>query len=27
MATLQVRIWRGTESGDFQDFEVPREES
>ncbi len=27
MGTLKVRIWRGTESGDFQDFEVPREES
>jgi fumarate reductase iron-sulfur subunit len=27
MGTLRVRIWRGTESGDFQDFEVPREES
>ena len=27
MTTLKVRIWRGTESGDFQDFEVPREES
>lgn len=21
--TLKVRVWRGTESGDFQDFEVP----
>ena len=27
MTTLKVRIWRGTESGGFQDFEVPREES
>ena len=27
MTSLKVRIWRGTESGDFQDFEVPREES
>jgi fumarate reductase iron-sulfur subunit len=27
MGVLKVRIWRGTESGDFQDFEVPREES
>jgi len=27
MGALKVRIWRGTESGDFQDFEVPREES
>jgi fumarate reductase iron-sulfur subunit len=27
MTSLNVRIWRGTESGDFQDYEVPREES
>lgn len=27
MEKLQVRIWRGTESGAFQDFEVPREAS
>ena len=27
MANLQVRIWRGTESGQFQDYEVPRLES
>ncbi len=27
MATLQVRVWRGTESGHFQTFEVPRLES
>ena len=27
METLQVRIWRGGEQGDFQDFEVPRQES
>jgi fumarate reductase iron-sulfur subunit len=27
MTSLSVRIWRGTESGDFQDYEVPREES
>ena len=27
METLQVRIWRGTEEGNFQDFEVPRQES
>jgi fumarate reductase iron-sulfur subunit len=27
VTTLKVRIWRGTESGGFQDFEVPREES
>ena len=27
MNTLQVRIWRGTETGGFQDFEVPRQES
>ena len=27
MDTLNVRIWRGTESGKFQDYEVPRQES
>ncbi|MDH5536099.1 MAG: succinate dehydrogenase/fumarate reductase iron-sulfur subunit [Betaproteobacteria bacterium] len=27
MSTLKVRIWRGGEDGDFQDFEVPRQES
>ena len=27
MANLQVRIWRGTESGAFRDYEVPREAS
>ena len=27
MTTLQVRIWRGTESGEYRDYEVPREES
>ena len=27
MSTLQVKIWRGTESGQFQDYEVPRLES
>jgi fumarate reductase iron-sulfur subunit len=27
VTTLKVRIWRGTESGGFEDFEVPREES
>jgi fumarate reductase iron-sulfur subunit len=27
MTSLKVRIWRGTESGDFRDYEVPREES
>ncbi len=25
--TLSVRVWRGGESGYFQDFEVPRLES
>ncbi len=25
--TLQVRVWRGTEAGEFQQFEVPRLES
>ena len=25
--TLSVRVWRGTESGHFQSFEVPRQES
>ena len=27
MGTLQVRVWRGTEQGQFQMFEVPRGES
>ena len=27
MADLQVRIWRGTESGGFQEYQVPRLES
>jgi fumarate reductase iron-sulfur subunit len=27
MRTLQVSVWRGTESGHFQQFEVPRQES
>ena len=27
MSTLQVRVWRGGESGHFQEFEVPRLES
>src|SRR5436190_6827003 len=27
MSTLQVRVWRGSESGDYQRFEVPRHES
>ena len=27
MPTLQVRVWRGAESGRFQEFEVPRLES
>ena len=27
MSTLQVRVWRGTEQGAFQVFEVPRRES
>src|SRR5436190_18140207 len=27
MSTLQVRVWRGSESGDYQRFEVPRLES
>ena len=27
MSTLQVRVWRGTESGAFQEYEVPRLES
>ena len=27
MSTLQVRVWRGSEEGHFQDFEVPRAES
>jgi fumarate reductase iron-sulfur subunit len=27
MDNLKVRIWRGAEAGDFQDFEVPRQES
>lgn len=27
MRTLQVSVWRGTESGHFQQFEVPRRES
>ena len=27
MSTLQVSVWRGTESGRFQSFEVPRHES
>jgi fumarate reductase iron-sulfur subunit len=27
MNTLNVKVWRGTESGRFQDFEVPRLES
>ena len=27
MSTLQVRVWRGQESGRFQAFEVPRRES
>jgi fumarate reductase iron-sulfur subunit len=27
MNNLKVRIWRGTESGQFQDYEVPRQES
>jgi fumarate reductase iron-sulfur subunit len=27
MSTLRVSVWRGTESGRFQEFEVPRRES
>src|SRR5829696_2631940 len=27
MTTLSVRVWRGQESGHYQDFEVPRLES
>jgi fumarate reductase iron-sulfur subunit len=27
MSTLHVRVWRGRESGRFQEFEVPRRES
>lgn len=27
MNNLKIRIWRGTESGQFQDYEVPRQES
>ncbi|HUP95220.1 MAG TPA: succinate dehydrogenase/fumarate reductase iron-sulfur subunit [Burkholderiales bacterium] len=27
MSTLNVRVWRGTESGHYEDFEVPRLES
>ena len=27
MNTLKVKIWRGTESGNFQDYQVPRQES
>ena len=27
MSNLKVKIWRGTESGQFQDYEVPRQES
>jgi fumarate reductase iron-sulfur subunit len=27
MSMLAVRIWRGTEAGQFQEYEVPREES
>ena len=27
MSTLQVKIWRGAESGSFQQFEVPRQEN
>ena len=27
MGTLKVKIWRGTESGQFQNYEVPRQES
>ena len=27
MSTLNVRVWRGTESGRYEDFEVPRLES
>src|SRR5436190_10680135 len=27
MTTLQVRLWRGGESGEFREYEVPREES
>ncbi len=27
MSSLQVRIWRGTETGQFQDYQVPRMES
>ena len=27
MSTLQVRVWRGGESGDLQEYEVPRLES
>jgi len=27
MNALKVKIWRGTESGKFQDYEVPRQES
>ncbi|MBI3045130.1 MAG: succinate dehydrogenase/fumarate reductase iron-sulfur subunit [Betaproteobacteria bacterium] len=27
MATLRVSVWRGQESGRFQEFEVPRQES
>jgi fumarate reductase iron-sulfur subunit len=27
MNTLKVKMWRGTESGNFQDYQVPRQES
>src|ERR671914_1173405 len=27
MSTLRVRVWRGQESGEYQEFEVPRLES
>src|SRR5689334_7447273 len=27
MSDLKVRIWRGTETGQFQDYQVPRQES
>ena len=27
MANLKVKIWRGTEAGQFQEYEVPRLES
>ena len=27
MNTLKVKIWRGAETGQFQEYEVPRQES